>query len=317
MAQKHISAMQNTPQARQAAEDNFTELYNGKLATDGDGSNVTVTIGTETKVDVNTDFASGSKLSKLWGKAKAWFAALKDHAFSNPSTTQATTTNTVPSDALLTKSSYAQVYRTLADLSASLTSSSTLSDICNAFTTNDTIAIFQPSMNSNLAPSGARSTVGVTIITCVTTNRITVEYTSNQGERWLCGYHKGSTTLYDWVKVMDNANASNPNLIINSNFAINQRGAIDYTCGNNSMKYTVDRWKGNTTSAANSVKVTPLAGGGVYLEVIGAGNFWQEFEQYSELWGKTVTYSANINGTVRSYTVTLPSPEKTSPAHTC
>ena len=132
---------------------------------------------------------------------------------------QSTSTTKVPSSNLLTQSSFAKVYRTLADLSSSLTSSSSLADICNAFTVNSSIAILNPAMNSNLAPSGVASSVGVTIITCTTPNRITVEYTSDQGERWLCGYHKDSTTLYPWVKVKaDDATAAR-GVDANTNYA--------------------------------------------------------------------------------------------------
>ena len=52
-----------------------------KLGTCGDGQNVTVTFSQGTKVDVATDFATGSKLSTLFGKIKAWFASLKGLAF--------------------------------------------------------------------------------------------------------------------------------------------------------------------------------------------------------------------------------------------
>lgn len=110
-------------------------------------------------------------------------------------------TTTVPSDKLLTESSFAKVYRRLADLSSSLTTTSTLAEICNAFDTNSSIAIFQPAMNLNLAPSQASTTLGTTMIYCSTVNRIVVEFTTNTGERWLCGYHKDSATLYPWKKV--------------------------------------------------------------------------------------------------------------------
>lgn len=70
---------------------------NGKLAPTGDGSDVTVTFSEGTKTTVDADFATGSKLSVLWGKVKAWFKSLKAVAFSG-SYNDLSDTPTIPTD---------------------------------------------------------------------------------------------------------------------------------------------------------------------------------------------------------------------------
>lgn len=56
---------------------------------------------------------------------------------------------------------------------------------------------------------------------------------------------------------------SNPNLLINPNFEINQRGSTTYTTG-----YTVDRWKvaGATLNAKTKTLSNPNSAGGTFLQ---------------------------------------------------
>ena len=80
---------------------------------------------------------------------------------------------------------------------------------------------------------------------------------------------------------------SNPNLLINPNFAINQRGQTSYSGTN----YTVDRWK-------NSYGTLELLTNGEIKHT--SSNAWQGVAQYienpSRLAGKTVTISAMGRG---------------------
>lgn len=92
---------------------------------------------------------------------------------------------------------------------------------------------------------------------------------------------------------------SNPNLLINGDFRVNQRGKTSYT----GAIYTIDRWQGSTY-----LTVTPQANGGVVLSSNGGqGYFIQRIEDTDTLWGKTLTMSYSINGVVYSATATLPS----------
>lgn len=86
---------------------------------------------------------------------------------------------------------------------------------------------------------------------------------------------------------------SNPNLFINPNFVINQRGQSEYT--NTAKKYTVDR------TLANRSVITPLQGGGIKLNVLsGQVNPYiqQVVEHATSLVGKRLAFSCCINGVV-------------------
>lgn len=102
---------------------------------------------------------------------------------------------------------------------------------------------------------------------------------------------------------------SNPNLLINSNFAINQRGESSYTTGG---KYTVDRWYLLT----NGATVTPT-NDGITLTALAASNSFmgQRIENGFEiLKGKTITFTiCLIDGTKKTQTGTVPT---TTPSST-
>ena len=85
---------------------------------------------------------------------------------------------------------------------------------------------------------------------------------------------------------------SNPNLLINGDFRINQRGQTSYSSAN---KYTVDRW----LNRENSLSVTPLANGGVKLErtansITSVPMISQSIEHFENLLGKTLTITVKI-----------------------
>ena len=84
---------------------------------------------------------------------------------------------------------------------------------------------------------------------------------------------------------------SNPNLLINGDFRINQRGGANYTTA---RKYTADRW----INREASLKVTPSSSGGVTLTKVTATSdvtmLSQTIEDYEPLLGKTVTLSMKL-----------------------
>ena len=83
-----------------------------------------------------------------------------------------------------------------------------------------------------------------------------------------------------------NSKISNPNLLINPDFSINQRGLSSYT---GLSKYTVDRWKNSGTN------LTVNNDGTITVSVIGGWNyFYQLVEFYQKLKNKKVTLSVNI-----------------------
>lgn len=81
-------------------------------------------------------------------------------------------------------------------------------------------------------------------------------------------------------------NLSNPNLLINPNFAINQRGQASYT----GAGYGVDRWKGIGTK----ITATPVANG-IQLSSSGTSNIYIKQIVEENLAGKTVTASCKLS----------------------
>ena len=93
----------------------------------------------------------------------------------------------------------------------------------------------------------------------------------------------GTSDTDGYTKNAVNGIVQNPNLLINPNFAINQRGQTSYT----GAVYGVDRWQGQTSGAT----VTTLANG---IRISGQyTGIWQKIE--TNLSGKTVTASCKLS----------------------
>ena len=97
----------------------------------------------------------------------------------------------------------------------------------------------------------------------------------------------GTSDIDGYTQKAVNGIVQNPNLLINPNFAINQRGQTSYT----GTAYTVDRWQ-------NSYGTLELQSNGEIKHT--SSNSWQGVAQYienpSRLAGKTVTISAMGRG---------------------
>ena len=115
---------------------------------------------------------------------------------------------------------------------------------------------------------------------------------------------EGTSDTDGYTQQAVNKIASRPNLLINPDFSINQRGQASYT----GAEYGVDRWRGYQL---NTMICTPRSGYGVKLsaptEATGTGAFYRQiFEdsQLSKLAGRTVTVSFKVSaneGTSRIY----------------
>ena len=94
--------------------------------------------------------------------------------------------------------------------------------------------------------------------------------------------------------------ASNPNLLMNPDFKINQRGLSTYS-GTRGY-YCVDGWYKNAETTINVVE------NGVTMNYSGTTNpsIYQRIEQVKKYLGKTLTLSALINNEIYSCTGTLP-----------
>ena len=113
-------------------------------------------------------------------------------------------------------------------------------------------------------------------------------------------YYKG-VPYYSVIMKDARGDGSNPNLLINGDFKINQRstlGESPYTANASLMpKYTVDRWylRGSDTNLKATLKPESASnGGGVTFQFTTPGvSFGQIFEHADALAGKTVTLSCN------------------------
>lgn len=100
------------------------------------------------------------------------------------------------------------------------------------------------------------------------------------------------------------SSGANPNLLINSNFAINQRGSANYTIGT-TYSYTVDRWKATQEGSDANVKRVRIYDN--YINIEGAQGyqnrttFLQEIENAKYLSGKTVSSSISVPTVSTSY----------------
>lgn len=92
---------------------------------------------------------------------------------------------------------------------------------------------------------------------------------------------------------------SNPNLLINGDFGVNQRGKTSYTGSSSSVKYLVDRWA-FYYSAGFSYDVATKT-----ITATSNGSTVQYIENSQELLGKTLTLSCKVNGVIYSKTATL------------
>lgn len=103
-------------------------------------------------------------------------------------------------------------------------------------------------------------------------------------------------------------NTSNPNLLLNGDFRINQRGKTSYVCTKN--EYTTDRWLGENglTVTQNTNSITLLN-----TKTSGDAMLQQKLEDaFSCFAGKTLCFSANINGSLHFVSATIPEATPTS-----
>lgn len=92
--------------------------------------------------------AMGKNLNNKIDAHSQTIGNLKPHAFSNPSTVQSTSTNTVPSDKLLKESSFSRVYDSFTDVNPSFSDTTPLLTLCAAMITGSVLRC-ETSTNAN------------------------------------------------------------------------------------------------------------------------------------------------------------------------
>ena len=114
--------------------------------------------------------------------------------------------------------------------------------------------------------------------------------------------HSGNAEIH--VTAEDKAkwnavNYSNPNLLINPDFKINQRGQTEYTAAG----YTVDRWKILNVNANGTVSVV---NDGIIASKNGTGNAYLLQEIECDYIGKELTLTVCIDGVMYNLTDVIP-----------
>ncbi len=102
-----------------------------------------------------------------------------------------------------------------------------------------------------------------------------------------------------WSKITTDKEINNPNLLINSNFVINQRGQTEYTT-HVDPQYTVDRWRAQRSGNSCSYSVKIGSNNEITLAASGEGymDFTQPFENHFT--NGLYTLSVGIDGEIET-----------------
>ena len=95
----------------------------------------------------------------------------------------------------------------------------------------------------------------------------------------------------------------NPNLLINGDFSVNQRGLTSYAMKDAaySKQYTVDRWYIAGAAGTDKGNLAVEEGGVVFTSNIQYGEIGQMIEDYKLLRGKTVTLSCKVSNATQLF----------------
>ena len=145
--------------------------------------------------------------------------------------------------------------------------------------------------------------------------KITATDINNHRKTFNIVYNDTLSKWDEWINIADGGNAdtlnglhaneiaSNPNLLINPDSRINQRGESSYSA----VGYTVDRWQAarDVSSTTGDFTITPTADGLIIdNQTDGLIAIGQKVENFTELFGKTLTLSASVGGNAVSATGT-------------
>lgn len=125
------------------------------------------------------------------------------------------------------------------------------------------------------------------------------------GDVFVYGFDGFDTAMVMVLQLTSKYGKNGDNLIVNPDFAINQRRREQYNGGSG---YCVDRWFRNTEA------IVSVAENGITMSYSGTKNpsVYQIIEQVKKILGKTLTLSARIDGKVYNCTGTMPEKITTS-----
>ena len=147
-----------------------------------------------------------------------------------------------------------------------------------------------------------------------TTNhcKITATDINNHRKTFNIVYNDTLSKWDEWINIADGGNAdtlnglhaneiaSNPNLLINPNFKINQRGSDEYS----SEDYCVDGWRiykdGKVTKSDSGIVISLKDGATTN------GILYQKNEVLADYVGKEITLSVSVDGTMYSGNIVVP-----------
>jgi uncharacterized protein YfiM (DUF2279 family) len=165
-----------------------------------------------TEAGARANIATGESTATLFGKIKKYFTDLKAHSFVAPSATQGTGTTTVPCDKLLRESSFARVYRSLAELG--LTAPVFMSDIVAAMA-DSSVFVSNVSVTTDFFKYKEGEAVlpaNYGILTIYMRGiRARIEYStfvsSSINKIWYCDYSPNDTLVRGWKQIIDDSSA--------------------------------------------------------------------------------------------------------------
>ncbi len=176
----------------------------------------------------------------------------------------------------------------------------TTAETANTAITATTATTATTAETANTAITATTATTANTANTAETANTATTATTAETANTANTATTATTATTAETANTAKNV--SNPNLLLNGDFKINQRGQTSYVCTKN--EYTVDRWLGasglTVTKNSNSITLTNTNTSSTII-------FQQKLEEsFLSFAGKTLCLSATVGGTLYYATATLP-----------
>lgn len=181
-------------------------------------------------------------------------------------------------------------------------------------------AINAPIESAAFTQSLATNAPNISQIDTEGTPSVSIEYMADGSPRFVFEHLKGKTgdsgldygaslsnsvgesKTNGYTQYITNSLISNPNLFINGDFKVNQRGSSTYS---QDQKYSLDRWLPWNVGASANFVISVNTDGSITITNNGDNPvvFLQYIDGYKSLSGKTITFSADIKSISGSITI--------------